>query len=298
VGKIDNLKKARHTFTLRNEGDGPIEIKHVRSTCGCILSELSKSALQPGKSAEVTAQLDLYGMKGPVRHSVIVESNDPSKPLLRLTLKAEGVERIRIEPPLVLFDRIPFNAERSRSVEITVVDDEVALPVDSVECDLPGFSASVETLEDSARYRLRVSSRPPLQRGKIDGVVTVRTASEDYPAIDIPLRGTVVGELAVSPGVIVLVDDGTEGVTATRLIEVAPGAVKSFRVTGARVSLESAEVNVLETGNGAYVVKLEGLPVSADSNGAGVTITTDVAEMSSISVPIRVVPAQGSPADR
>jgi len=91
-GKLEKGQKAVATFKIKNTGRQPLVIQGVKTACNCVSYRVSEPALKPGK----TATLELTYIPAMLKDQnevVTVLSNDLIMPSLRLTLKAQVVER-------------------------------------------------------------------------------------------------------------------------------------------------------------------------------------------------------------
>jgi len=52
-GEVAQGDKVPHTFKFRNDGDKPLYIDRVKSSCGCTAALLSAKTLAPGESGEI-----------------------------------------------------------------------------------------------------------------------------------------------------------------------------------------------------------------------------------------------------
>jgi len=66
---------ATHTFTIKNEGKAPLEIKNVTSTCGCTKPEYTTEPIAPGKTGELKVTYDTANRPGPFTRTIQVFSN-------------------------------------------------------------------------------------------------------------------------------------------------------------------------------------------------------------------------------
>jgi len=64
-----------HTFTVLNNGELPLVISRVITTCGCTLPEWTKEPIAPGKTGEVKVIYDVAGRPGPFTRTISVYSN-------------------------------------------------------------------------------------------------------------------------------------------------------------------------------------------------------------------------------
>ncbi len=79
-GRVKPTEVVTHTFVLKNEGDAPLTIARIYTTCGCTTAELTARVIPPGKVALLRLIFDAgyHDVRGQrVRRGVIIESNDP-----------------------------------------------------------------------------------------------------------------------------------------------------------------------------------------------------------------------------
>ena len=77
---------ATHTFTIKNEGNAPLIISNVTSTCSCTQPEHSKEPIAPGKTGDIKVTYDTANRPGPFTRTVQVYSNGSSGSYI-LTIK-------------------------------------------------------------------------------------------------------------------------------------------------------------------------------------------------------------------
>lgn len=79
-GRVGPTDVVDHTFVLKNEGEAPLTISRIYTTCGCTTAELSARVIPPGKVALLRLIFDAgyHDVRGQrVRRGVIIENNDP-----------------------------------------------------------------------------------------------------------------------------------------------------------------------------------------------------------------------------
>jgi len=70
------------TYTVRNEGDSPLQIEKVDTSCGCTRATVDRETIPPSESAQLRVVLDptednLYGN---LLRVIYIRSNDPDNP--------------------------------------------------------------------------------------------------------------------------------------------------------------------------------------------------------------------------
>lgn len=88
-GKVKEGGVYEHTFTFSNSGSRLLQIKDVKSSCGCAVASISQKELKPGESATLKVELDTSKRKGRMSRTLTVITNDPNEPNKILTLYAE-----------------------------------------------------------------------------------------------------------------------------------------------------------------------------------------------------------------
>lgn len=92
LGRVPASSDPQHTFVLRNEGEAPLTISRIYTTCGCTVADLTASVIPPGKVALLTVTLDAdfhpEAIGTSVRRGVIIESNDPRQSVSETWIEA------------------------------------------------------------------------------------------------------------------------------------------------------------------------------------------------------------------
>jgi len=92
----------QHTFTLKNEGDGVLEIIKIKPSCGCTSFE-SDSIIPPKSSGHITMGLDLREVRDLNFYKYLaVRTNDPLWPRVELAISGTLKFSIYFEPEAVV----------------------------------------------------------------------------------------------------------------------------------------------------------------------------------------------------
>jgi len=84
-GKIPHNKPATFEFAFSNEGDAPIIISEVVSSCGCSVAEFTKTPIKPSGNGTIKVTFNA-AVTGPFTKSFTVKSNTKT-PVKILTIK-------------------------------------------------------------------------------------------------------------------------------------------------------------------------------------------------------------------
>lgn len=91
-GMVKEGEVAVHIFKIRNVGDKDLEIKDIRTSCGCTAALLSDKTISPGKTAEIKVTYDSRGRPGKFRKTITLYSNAENQNQLTLSVYGEVVE--------------------------------------------------------------------------------------------------------------------------------------------------------------------------------------------------------------
>ncbi|MBI5249058.1 MAG: DUF1573 domain-containing protein [Desulfomonile tiedjei] len=87
-------------FIFTNTGDQPLIIEKLEASCGCTKAVKGSSEVPPNSKSKIIAAFDTAGLRaGKKLKTIFVHSNDPSSPVVKLTLLAEVIREVNVEPP-------------------------------------------------------------------------------------------------------------------------------------------------------------------------------------------------------
>ena len=143
---------AKYRFT--NNGEGPVRIEEVKTSCDCTMAVLTKTEYAPGESGEIEVKFSFGGRTGrQVNTITVTTSAAPRKPtILRLRVNIEAL--VRIEPQLV-FWRL---AEQPHPKTIHIaIGNGASVKVVRVRSDNPAFEVKLIELKPGKEYEVRVT---------------------------------------------------------------------------------------------------------------------------------------------
>jgi hypothetical protein len=74
-GDIKQGEVVKHVFSFKNEGNEPLILSNVSTTCGCTASNWPKEPIAPGKTASIEATFNSAGKAGQQNKVLTVFSN-------------------------------------------------------------------------------------------------------------------------------------------------------------------------------------------------------------------------------
>jgi hypothetical protein len=169
-----NDKQAVAHFKYENVGNTPIHFKSVHASCGCTTAQTQNEQVGPGQKGEITATFNIGGRTGTQVKTVTVQTDDPERSTIVLTLKAVITPLLEFQPALVYWQ----NGEEPKPKIITAkANKDAAIKKLDVASSTPDFTAKVDA--GSAPNEFRISVQP---RETTKAVYATLTIKPDSPA--------------------------------------------------------------------------------------------------------------------
>jgi hypothetical protein len=207
-GKILCDKPVEHVFKFKNTGDANLVITSATGSCHCTVPALQKSEYAPGEEGEIKVVFDPKGKAaGKVQQRVTVVSNDPTSPTTSLTLEADLMAIVNVEPArLVAFGQIAKGETKSMELNLTgrLENFEVTgVTFDGTGEEIKAVIGTPEPVEINGEKMRRVNvklvypSAKKIERFQRNVIITTNDAREKE--IKLPVMGEVLGDLDVRP---------------------------------------------------------------------------------------------------
>jgi hypothetical protein len=88
-GKVNEGSIVEFTFIFRNAGGSTLNVKDVKTSCGCTAALISKDNIEPGEEGTIKVELNTKNRSGKMSKTITVLTNDPVDPNKILTVYAE-----------------------------------------------------------------------------------------------------------------------------------------------------------------------------------------------------------------
>lgn len=92
-GKTFEGEKLKLTVNYENTGKDILEIKDVKTSCGCTVASLSSKKLNPGEEGKINIEFDTSDRLGKMARTITIFTNDPKNPEQTITLFVNILER-------------------------------------------------------------------------------------------------------------------------------------------------------------------------------------------------------------
>lgn len=230
LGKVWSHQSVDHTFEVKNTGQAPLHIKRVRSTCGCTVVKAKPITLQPGESTKVTVRFVAKGQKGKVIKSVYVESDDPAKPRLPLTLQAEVRQTITTDPAMIHFKRLDRTRPATLAVTVTNHLDE-PMTLSEPTSTSPQVTVKITEIDKGKTARVELTAKPPFQADTLHGQVRFKTGLKPLPVYTMPFFGRLPPPVEIQPSPVVKLGTLQQGKPFSKSATLRSTDGKPFKIT-------------------------------------------------------------------
>jgi hypothetical protein len=211
-GIMDVAAEGSHDFVFTNQGDGPLALSAGETSCSCAVAEVTSEEIPPGGEAVVTVQWNAEGRFGPFRQTATIETNDPTRSRVVLTIEGKITRAVVSVPSDVVFSRVMVGQEATaetrlycylpQSWEITGYDLAQAETAGQFEVAYEPLTAEQLEEEPDAQsgYLVRVTAKSGLPLGPFQQTIRFQTSLEDAPTVEVPVEGTVRSEISIVGG--------------------------------------------------------------------------------------------------
>ena len=150
--------------------------------------------IPPGGEGKIKAKLRTAGRSGRVKKSILVTSNDPKNPRLRLTLEGEVLVDVRAEPRHLNLGQIAKGAESEVDLALIVTEPE-KVEIDQVSIEDERFEIRGTGSPTAGRSEYEVKFAGSDEIGRVATYVVVKYSGSDVDEVKVPIRANVVGDL-------------------------------------------------------------------------------------------------------
>ena len=284
-------------FELVNEGDETLEVRAVRPTCGCTVSDYDRE-VPAGKSGFVKAKLDTGDFSGPISKSILIMTNDPEEPTVTVVIKTTVHPYVEVLPRALIRFNAVQHEPMTQKVTVVAAEDMRNFKVTGVSSDLPYLNTIVRPLakdelvagKSAQQYEVELSLEEGAPVGPVNALLRVETNHPKSEVVPIKVFGVVRALLHVTPSQVQFGSVSAKNQPGRNLILV------NNRSGGAKVAVESAtidddafqaEVVTIEAGRRYQVtVKVKG-DASPGARDAVLTLQTSDPDFPSVEVPVR-----------
>lgn len=199
-GRVEQQEAHSGEFVIRNQGDQPLKILDVSTSCGCTAASPGKAELAPGESTKLEITFNSKDFQGPQHKTVTIRTNDPARPVVEVTVLADVHSALMITPPTksITFGNVLFGQGGDQELYLSSDDvDNLQITPKSFPDNL--FEMSVVPGKDDRQKVLKIHLRDDAPVGPFREVVALSTNVPDHPTVEIETSGIVTAAVDLQP---------------------------------------------------------------------------------------------------
>lgn len=204
-GRIPDTDSVDAIFKFTNKGNRPLILGNMHATCGCTLAELDKKEYAPGESGKIKVAYNPRNKHGAQSQSVTIETNDPRNPRIMLSITADVMPLVSVDPLISQLGLI--RKGESRNATITITGRTADFEVTDVTSSNPELvSMTLGKGEDvdldgqkARRFPITVTLAKSHAVGRVQQSGTIRTNNPSKPIMNFQVMGDVQGDLTLTP---------------------------------------------------------------------------------------------------
>jgi hypothetical protein len=212
-GVMEYGDTSRHSFTLQNKGDYPLVIAKADSSCTCTLANIAEDAIPPGQTAHVELEWTARALPTTgdrFRHWAKLQTNDPERPQITLTVHGRLTAPVVAVPPIVTFTRLAKSQTATAQIRLYAYRDAGDSPADQVGLQVtrvelvnsrtaahfdisPKNEAPPDVDANSAKSgcMVEITVRPGLPIGAFRQAVRLHTNIPNVEPVEVPIVGEI-----------------------------------------------------------------------------------------------------------
>jgi hypothetical protein len=281
-----------HTFTIRNIGQGYLDIRGVKTSCGCTTGSPSKMHVAPGDESEIAVSFDTHFQKGHQVRTITAFTNDPANPQVAMTMQGMVKRQVEAEPGEISFGNVKKGTELTR--ELVVNDLNPGRGPFQVG-PVSNSNSSIKVVEEKRPdgkpgVMLKVSLLKTMPTGPFDDTIKITT---NRVPLQVDVFGAVTGDLNVDPAQVSfgIVPRGQDVVRIFKLSNQGPHPVKVLEVASSSPAITATAEPVTPGKEYKVTVTLKHGTPDGQLRG-NLTIKTDDPDQATLSVPFYAIVGQ------
>jgi hypothetical protein len=205
-GRFNETEQRRATLWFTNGGDGVLNVREVKASCGCTAVSLARHTYGPGERGQLEVVFTPAG-PGDQKKYVWIHT-DASETPAEILLRADVEAFIALSPTMLEVGRLAYRQEHRFSLEARCSDP--AAVIETLAASNPRVSAGVRGEKDpSGAWIIDVTVSPEAAWGGLFSWIELVVRGRPTPQAAtlrhtgrVRLQGQIFGELAADPDTI------------------------------------------------------------------------------------------------
>lgn len=284
-------KTVSHVFKIKNTGEGYLDIRGVKTSCGCTTGNPSKTHVAPGDESEISVAFDTRFQKGHQVRTIMAFTNDPDNPQATMTLQGVVKKQVEASPDQVNFATVRKGSEGTKEIVINDLVGNGPFTVGPISNSNSAIMVTQEKRPDGKPGAiLKVALLKTMPIGAFDDTIKVTT---NRVPLNVDVFGTVTGDLNVDPAQVSfgIVPKGQDIVRLVKLSNQGAHAIKVIDVTSTSPAVVASAEPIAPGKDYKLTVMLRRSTPEGQLRGQ-LTIKTDDPDQATISLPFYAIVGQ------
>lgn len=178
-------------FMFKNTGEGPLMIRGIHSTCGCLVAEdIVNKVYGPGQTGSIAVSIDTARFEGDFRKTIAVLTNQSKRNSYELSITGYLQSELTVNPPIVNFDAHVTSASdhQTQLVRLTSKDDPKTFSISGVEFEEKLFDVSYQNDPNSKDWIVSITPKAISHQVAIKSSITINNNSKHLSRLVLPIH--------------------------------------------------------------------------------------------------------------
>ena len=191
-----------HGFLLKNEGDSPLTIEQIHSSCGCLATIVDTKSIPAQESTLLKVTFDTTGFAGQKTKSVRVYTNDTKHSSELFIISGRVEQEVVVLPEKIIFEPLRQGEEKSTNFQVSLAPQTTAKILD-IYTKSDVITVQVEkTSENQTTKNGVVTIKPQFKAGNIRDKFFIKTSLPNNQTIAVPVFAEIAADVTVEPSVV------------------------------------------------------------------------------------------------
>lgn len=173
-------------FRFTNTGNGTLKIQEITKTCGCTPFSLEKKEYAPGESGTLKVNYFSEQLRGQTAKHLVVHSNDPARPEIKLAVKANIMIQVDHEPKTLNLLLKQENADCPQ-LTLTSVDNQ-PFSITSFKSTTNCITADFDPSEKATKFVLQPKVDMEMLEKTMNGRIEIGLSHPECKTISVGIK--------------------------------------------------------------------------------------------------------------
>jgi len=204
-GEMEQQEEQTREVGFRNTGNETLEIKKVKSSCGCTAATPTDKIIDPGETGILNVTFKSGKSQGEVEKVISVTTNDSLNPIARLPVKAYIKTDLKLEPRALDFGEVKLGEVKMAETRIMSQNGK-DFEIVFVEADSTSFDYKLTPIEEDGNpgYLIEVSLKPTPKPQSFYKVINIRTDNARMPIHRLTVVANILGNVKIDPRAVLI----------------------------------------------------------------------------------------------